>query len=60
MGSAGFVLGKECFFVKTSKSKTHKLGINVSLNFIVVQNIKDTELINNLITILGCGSVSIS
>lgn len=57
---AGFVTGEGCFFVKTSKSKTHKLGISVSLNFIVVQNIRDTELINNLISILGCGSVTIS
>ena len=57
---AGFVTGEGCFFVKTSKSKTHKLGISVNLNFIVVQNIRDTGLINSLILILGCGCITIS
>ena len=33
---AGFVEGEGCFFVKTSKSKTHKLGLSVNLNFIIV------------------------
>ena len=57
---AGFVTGEGCFFVKISKSKTHKLGISVNLNFIVVQNIRDAGLINSLILILGCGSITIS
>lgn len=57
---AGFVTGEGCFFVKTSKSKTHKLGISVTLNFIVVQNTRDTELINSLKSILNCGSITIN
>jgi hypothetical protein len=54
------VTGEGCFFVKTSKSKTHKLGISVTLNFIVVQNIRDAELINSLKSILNCGSITIN
>lgn len=57
---AGFVTGEGCFFVKTSKSKTHKLGLSVSLNLIVVQNLKDTVLIEEIKSVLGCGSVTIN
>ena len=32
---AGFVSGEGCFFIETSKSKTHKLGRSVTLNFFV-------------------------
>jgi LAGLIDADG DNA endonuclease family protein len=41
---AGFVSGEGTFFIQTSKSKTHKLGISVALNFYVVQNIRDSYL----------------
>jgi hypothetical protein len=47
------------FFIHTSKSKTHKLGISVALNFIVVQNIRDSYLLVNFSQIFGCGSVNI-
>nr|YP_009254044.1 hypothetical protein [Hypomyces aurantius]ANC62729.1 hypothetical protein [Hypomyces aurantius] len=57
---AGFVTGEGCFFVKTSKSKTHKLGLSVGLNFIVVQNIRDIEIIEEIKSIFDCGSVTIS
>jgi hypothetical protein len=42
---SGFISGEGCFFIKTSKSKTHKLGISVSLNFLVVQDIRDAYLL---------------
>lgn len=57
---AGFVTGEGCFFVKTSKSKTHKLGLSVNLNFIVVQNLNDTVLMEEIKSALGCGSITIN
>ena len=57
---AGFVDGEGCFYVKTSKSKTHKLGLSVTLNFIVVQGIRDLQLMEEIKSILGCGSITIN
>ena len=57
---AGFVSGEGCFFIKASKSKTHKLGVGVALNFLVVQNIRDTYLLESFVHIFGCGSFSIA
>lgn len=57
---AGFVTGEGCFFVKTSKSKTHKLGISVTLNFIIVQNVRDAFLIESFVDFFCCGSFSIA
>ena len=56
---AGFVSGVGCFFIHTSKSKTHKLGISVALNFFVVQNIRDSYLLASLPHIFGCGNLNI-
>ena len=57
---AGFVDGEGCFYVKTSKSKTHKLGLSVTLNFIVTQNIRDMLLMEEIKSTLGCGSITIN
>ena len=56
---AGFVSAEGCFFIKTSKSKTHKLGLSVTLNFLVVQNIRDAYLLESFVQFFGCGSFSI-
>ena len=51
-----------CFFIHTSNSKTHKLGISVALNFFVVQNIRDSYLLVNFSQIFvakASGSVNI-
>ena len=56
---AGFVSGEGCFFIKTSKSKTHKLGLSVTLNFLVVQNIRDAYLLESFQEFFGCGGFSI-
>ena len=56
---AGFVSGEGCFFIKTSKSKTHKLGMSVTLNFFVTQNIRDAYLLESFVQVFGCGSFSI-
>lgn len=53
---AGFVSGEGCFFIETSKSKTHKLGISLSLKFLVVQNIRDTYLLESFAQFFGCGN----
>ncbi len=59
---AGFVDGEGCFYVKTSKSKTHKLGLSVTLNFggAVTQNIRDMQLMEEIKSRLGCGSITIN
>lgn len=56
---AGFVSGKGCFFIQISKSKTHKLGISVALNFSVGQNIRDTYLLKSFAQIFSCGNINI-
>ena len=50
---------KVVFFIHTSKSKTHKLGISVALNFFVVQNIRDSYLLESFAHIFGCGNFNI-
>lgn len=57
---AGFVAGEGCFFIKTSKSKTHKLGVSVGLNFLVVQNIRDSDLLESFVHFFGCGSFTVA
>jgi len=57
---AGFVSGEGCFFIKISKSKTHKLGVGVSLNFFVVQNVQDSYLLKSFIKVFDCGQISIN
>jgi hypothetical protein len=53
------VSGEGCFIIKVSKSKTHKLGVSVALNFLVVQNIRDAYLLESFSQVFGCGSLSI-
>jgi hypothetical protein len=55
---AGFVSGEGCFFIKVSKSKTHKLGKSVTLNFLVNQDKRDAKLLESFIQVFGCGSYS--
>jgi len=56
---AGFVTGEGCFYIQTSKSKTHKLGIGVTLNFYVSQHIRDSYLLAGFEQLFGCGSHSV-
>lgn len=56
---AGFVSGEGCFIIKVSKSKTHKLGVSVTLNFLVAQNIRDAYLLESFLQVFGCGSFAI-
>jgi hypothetical protein len=52
---AGFVAGEGCFYIKVSKSKTHRLGVSVALNFIVVQDKRDLFLLEEFPQVFGCG-----
>jgi hypothetical protein len=56
---AGFASGEGCFDIKTSKSSTHKLGLQVKIRFSLTQHYRDNELIKSLITYLGCGNVEV-
>lgn len=55
---AGFTSGEGCFFIKTSKYKTHKLGMSVTLNFFITQDIRDAYLLESFVQVFGCGSFS--
>ena len=57
---AGFVTGEGCFYIKKSQSKTHKSGINLGLQFIIVQNIRDAYLIERFVQFFGGGSFSVA
>jgi len=52
---AGFVSGEGCFYIKMTKSKTHKLGEVVQLVFLITQHSRDRELMESLISYFGCG-----
>jgi len=56
---AGFVTGEGCFFIKVSKSSTHKLGKSVSLYLLISQHKIDSDLLKSFTQILGCGTYSI-
>jgi len=56
---AGFVTGEGCFYIQTTKSKTHKLGIKVGLQLIIVQNTRDAYLIESFVQYFGGGSFSV-
>jgi len=53
---AGFVEGEwGCFNILISKSKVYKTGSQFQLIFILVQHSRDTQLMERLIGLLGCG-----
>jgi hypothetical protein len=57
---AGFATGEGCFYIQKSKSKKHKSGISVGLQFIIVQNIRDAYLIESFVQFFGGGSSSVA
>jgi hypothetical protein len=56
---AGFTEGEGCFYVKISKSKSHKMGYQIELKYALAQDCRDWELMNKLASskTLGCGIV---
>lgn len=55
---AGFTEGEGCFYVKITKSKTHKIGLQVLLSFRISQHSRDTELMKSIIKYLECGIIN--
>lgn len=57
---AGFTNGEGCFFISIRKSSSCKIGKAVTLKFQIAQHSRDTELMRNIITILGCGRIELN
>lgn len=51
--------GESCFFVEKSASKTHKLGYQVRLKFILSQDSRDIALLNLLKDYFNCGDIKV-
>lgn len=56
---AGLASGDGCFYISIRNSSTTKLGKAVVLKFQIVQHIRDTELMEVLISTLGCGRIEL-
>lgn len=56
---AGFATAEGCFFVVIYKSKSSKLGEAVQLKFILVQHIRDEQLMVSIKEYFGCGNILI-
>jgi hypothetical protein len=54
---AGFTAAEGCFFVDIFNSKTSKLGLTVKLKVQISQDCRDSELLESLVTLFGCGRV---
>ena len=54
----GFVDGEGCFNVNITNSKTHIIGFQVTVRFILTQHSRDLDLMKKLVQILGCGNLS--
>lgn len=46
-----------CFYIKIRLSTSHKLGTQVNFNFTITQHVRDKELLDSIVTYLGCGIV---
>lgn len=57
---AGFTSGEGCFFVSIRKFSTCKIGKSVTLKFQIAQHRRDTELMESLTTVLGCGRIELN
>ena len=54
---AGFTTAEGCFFIVIYQSASSKLGEAVQLKFILVQHIRDEQLMNNIKEYLNCGNI---
>jgi hypothetical protein len=57
MWIVGFTDGEGCFHVAISKNPTMKLGYQVLLEFSIIQNIRDKNLLLEFVDYFGCGLV---
>jgi len=56
---AGLTSGDGCFHISIRNSPTTKLGKSIVLKFHIVQHSKDIELMEMLISTLGCGRIEL-
>jgi hypothetical protein len=56
---AGLASGDGCFHISIRNSSTTKLGKAIVLKFHIVQHSRDTELMEMLISRLGCGKIEL-
>jgi hypothetical protein len=54
---AGFTSGEGCFHVNIFKSLNYKLGETAHLGFSITQHTRDEQLMESLVSYLGCGKV---
>ena len=54
---AGFTNGEGCFFIVIYKSESYKLKEAVQLKFILVQHVRDEQLMRNIQKYLDCGNL---
>ena len=54
----GFVDGEGCFFVGINRQPTMKVGFQVLPEFVVVQHVRDVQLLHALKARFGCGLVT--
>jgi gamma-glutamyl phosphate reductase len=56
---AGFIEGEASFSIIKIKSKTHKVGYQISMEFLLVQHSRDHELMQTIQKYLSCGHVTL-
>nr|QYB19419.1 LAGLIDADG endonuclease [Monilinia fructicola]QYB19480.1 LAGLIDADG endonuclease [Monilinia fructicola]QYB19542.1 LAGLIDADG endonuclease [Monilinia fructicola]QYB19604.1 LAGLIDADG endonuclease [Monilinia fructicola]QYB19667.1 LAGLIDADG endonuclease [Monilinia fructicola] len=55
----GFVSGEGCFTIGIWKTPTNRLGVRVSLRFIITQHSRDEKLMRSFIEYFGCGNYNL-
>lgn len=53
---SGFTAGEGCFYVAVSKSSSDLIEYNIRLRFILSQQFRDEQLMNNFIAYFNCGN----
>jgi hypothetical protein len=53
----GFISAEGCFFVDIQISATTKSGVNIQLDFIISQHVRDEQLMANIVEFFGCGNI---
>ena len=56
----GFVDGEGCFFVGMNKNASMKYKVQVLPEFVVVQHVRDKDILNQLVEYFGCRVVRVN
>ena len=54
---AGFVDGEGCFLISVVRQAKNNVGFTVALRFSITQHSRDLKLMEELVRVLGCGSI---